>query len=795
LFRKIFSKFAAFEGMFWNVAVRKSILSLALILGVPVLLIGVVHYSLKREPTFQADVKPLLSRYCYECHGEKKKKGDLSLQAFQDEAAVLKAPKVWETVLHHVRTHEMPPEKRPQPTQAQRDLIAKWIEVEVFKCDCEHSDPGRVTLRRLNRVEYNNTIRDLVGVDFQPAEGFPADDVGYGFDNIGDVLSLPPILLEKYLAAAEHILDAAIVTDFSTNGPVKRFAAGNLESTAPGDVYGKGARILTREGEVLTRFRFPKDGEYSLRARAFGQQAGPDPARMEFRLNGKAIKVFDVKAVESAPQIYEIRVPVQSGEQKLAAAYINNYVKPDDPNPENRDRNLIIDYLEVVGPPGPPVLPETHKRIFIRQPTPTTKLACAQEIIGDFARRAFRRPVSTNELNRLVKFVELADRQGESFENGIKLALEAVLVSPHFLFRGELQTEPNNPKSVHLIDEYALASRLSYFLWSSMPDDELFELAGRGELRKRLEQQLARMLTDPKADALVENFAGQWLQIRNLQTVSPDHGQFPDFDEELRNAMAKETESFFSYVMREDHSVLDFLDANYTFVNERLARHYGIDGVRGDRFRRVSFTAGQRGGVLTHASILTITSNPTRTSPVKRGKWILENLLGTPPPPPPGNVPPLSEAKEVVLSGTLRQRMEQHRVDPTCAGCHARMDPIGFGFENFDGIGKWREQDGNFPIDPAGELVSGETFKGPAEFRELLLKKKNEDFVRCLSEKMLTYGLGRGLEHYDKCAIDDISKGLAKNKYKFSALILEVVKSTPFQKRRGEEQRTAQSAE
>jgi hypothetical protein len=295
------------------------------------------------------------------------------------------------------------------------------------------------------------------------------------------------------------------------------------------------------------------------------------------------------------------------------------------------------------------------------------------------------------------------------------------------------------------------------------------------------------MLKDPKAEALVANFAGQWLHIRNLQMVSPDHGQFPDFDDDLRRAMEKETEMFFSNIMREDRSVLEFLDANYTFLNERLARHYGITGVKGDEFQRVSFSGKQRGGVLTHASILTITSNPTRTSPVKRGKWILENLLGTPPPPPPGNVPELSEAKEVVLSGTLRQRMEQHRADPNCAGCHARMDPIGFGFENFDGVGKWREKDGNFPIDASGELVTGES-------RELLVKKKKEDFIRCLSEKMLTYALGRGLEHYDRCAIDEISKRLAKNNYKFSALVLEVVKSTPFQKRRGEEERSAQAS-
>ncbi len=736
--------------------------------------------------SYEKHIKPLVTRYCYDCHGDGMKKGGLALDSYPDAAAMSRDLKTWETVLNNLRNRVMPPEKKPQPSQTERDLLAVWIERVVFQCDCDHPDPGRVTLRRLNRTEYNNTIRDLVGVNFRPADDFPADDSGYGFDNIGDVLSLPPILLEKYLAAAGHVLDTAIVTGFSTNGPVRRFAAASLQSSDTGGPYGnRGARILNREGEVFTRFKFPREGEYIFRARAFGQQAGPDPARMEFRLDGKPFKVFDVPAVESAPQVYEFKMKMPAGEHLLAAAYINNYFNAKEPDPRRRDRNLIIESLEVAGPSGAQPLPETHRRIFTRQPTPATKRECAREIIGNFARRAYRRPVAAEEVDRLMNLFDEADKGGETFESSIKVPLQAVLVSPHFLFRGELQPEPDNPKSVHFINEYALASRLSYFLWSSLPDTELFAQAEQGTLRNNLETQMRRMLADTRAQGLVESFAAQWLQFRDLSLVSPDKDVFPDFDEPLRAAMQKETELFFKNIMREDRSLLDFIDADYTFVNERLARHYGIAGVKGDQFQRVSLKGTPRRGVLTQASVLTITSNPTRTSPVKRGKWILENILGTPPPPPPPDVPDLKDEKQERLTGTLRQRMEKHRADPGCAACHARMDPIGFGFENFDGIGGWRTTDENFPIDPTGKLVSGESFKGAGDLT-VILKKRKDEFARCLSEKMLTYALGRGLEFYDKCAIEQIAKGLAKNNYKFSALMLEVVKSVPFQKRRGE---------
>lgn len=742
--------------------------------------------SAKAEISYERQVMPLLQKYCYNCHGNGKKKGDFAIDIYKVQADAVNDPKAWEKVLENVRSHTMPPEEKPQPRPEEKELISKWIESQVFACDCEHPDPGRVTLRRLNRAEYNNTIRDLVGVTFRPADDFPADDSGYGFDNIGDVLSVPPVLLEKYLAAAEKILEAALVTEDPAKARVRRYPAAELDGSAPSDSIDGGGKKLTREGDIFVRFNVTQPGEYALRGMAYGDQFGPESPKMKFSLNKEELKTFDVPTESDKPEIFEVKAKLAAGTNRFSAAYLNNLVDNSNKDPKKRgDRNLNIEYLEVVGPldvPLPP-LPETHRHIFFTAGAPTNKSDYARAIISRFATRAFRRPAAPDEVERLVKFVRLAMKQGDSFERGVQLALQAVLISPNFLFRGELQPEPDNPKSVHPINDYALASRLSYFLWSSMPDEELFALAEKGKLRKNLDGQVKRMLKDAKSRALVENFGGQWLQLRNLRIATPDAKTFPGYDEALRAAMQGETEAFFDHIVREDRPVLDFLNANYTFVNGRLAKHYGIAGVEGEDFQRVSLKGTGRAGVLTQGAILTLTSNPTRTSPVKRGKYVLENILGTPPPPPPPNVP---ELKEVKLTGTLRQRMVQHRENPTCASCHARMDPIGFGFENFDGIGAFRQNEDNFPIDPSGELVSGESFNGARDLASMLAKEKREEFVHCLSEKMLTYAIGRGTEFYDKCALEDIAKGVSRKGYRFSSLVLEIVRSVPFQQRRGE---------
>jgi mono/diheme cytochrome c family protein len=752
----------------------------------------------RSTPVYQQDVQPLLDKYCYSCHGNGKKKGELALDAYAESAVAITNRVLWEKVMHQMNTREMPPANKPQPTVEEREAISKWVELEVFKCDCNQPDPGRVTIRRLNRTEYNNTIRDLTGIKFQPADDFPADDVGYGFDNIGDVLSLPPILLEKYLSAADKILTAAIALDDPARERTRRFPGDALENTAGGGPFGGGWTMLGREGDVSTNLVFRADGEYILRVRAYGQQAGPEPARMAIRVGTNELKRFDVTVEEKDPKIFEVRGKIHAGTNRVIATYLNNYRNPQDPDPTKRDRNLLVEYIEVEGPigvkPAPVTVSESRRRIFIRQPSGGNKTSAAREVIRNFAKRAFRRPVTSVEVDRLMKLYALGEKQGENFEQSVRVALQAVLVSPHFLFRGELQPEPDNPRSVHLVNEFALASRLSYFLWSTMPDDELFALAEKGRLRKNLDGQIKRMLQDTRSKALVDNFAGQWLQTRILNQVAPDLEMFPEFDAKLATAMRMETELFFQSIMREDRSLLDLIDADYSFVNGRLAELYGLPGITGEEFQRVSLKGTPRGGLLTQASILTITSNPTRTSPVKRGKWILENILATPPPPAPPDVPELDAAKGKQLTGTLRQRMEQHRADPNCANCHARMDPLGFGFENFDAIGAWRRKDGDSPVDPAGQLATGESFQGPAELKKILMGAKRPEFVRCVADRMLTYALGRGLEYFDKCALDEVTKDLATKNYRFSALVSGIVKSVPFQSRRGEGDRFATAA-
>jgi len=758
--------------------------------------------SRSAPPSFEKEVRPLLAHYCLSCHDTDRKKGGLALDTFSYPAGESPARdrKVWAHVLTNLRNGEMPPQGKRQPSIAERERIMRWIEQAVFLVDCNNPDPGRVTIRRLNRAEYNNTIRDLVGVDFQPAADFPADDSGHGFDNVGDALSLAPVLLEKYLSAAEKILDRAIVARPGIE-TTKRYSADSVEVGYNARRRGDGWVTLTsvEEDDVAVDHWVQVAGEYSFRVFAASRQETNVPMRLSLLLDQSVLGEFEVAPGTDFAKLHEVKTRLATGRHRLRAVMRRD--KTGLPPAEaakwksglNQRGMVFVKFLEIAGPTGGRgELPASHARLFAPAAGAADAAAAARAIVGDFMRRAYRRPVSADEVTRVLRFVEMSRKHGDSIEAAVKLALQAVLVSPHFLFRGELQPEPDNPRAVHPVNEFALASRLSYFLWSSMPDEELFAEARRGTLRKNLEPQVRRMLRDPRSAALSENFAGQWLQLRNLRLMTPDKAAFPAWDDPLRASMQRETELFFDHVAREDRSVLEFLTADYSFADPRLARHYGISGVTGDGFQRVSLKGTGRVGVLTHASILTLTSNPTRTSPVKRGKWVLENILATPPPPPPPDVPELKEGKE--LTGTLRQRMEQHRDNPSCASCHARMDPIGFGFENFDGIGAWRATDSGAAVDAAGRLATGETFKGPADLVAVLSTRKREEFLRCIAEKLLTYALGRGLDYPDKCAVDQIMKGLAKGQHKFSALVLEITKSVPFQMRRGEGDRAVPSA-
>ena len=742
--------------------------------------------------SFARDVKPLLEKHCFACHGSGKHKGDIALDTWANESAAVRDLAVWQRVVEAVRSGEMPPAEKPPLPPAARQRLEKWIEAAVFQCDCDHPDPGRAPIRRLNRAEYNNTIRDLLGVDFRPADDFPVDDSGHGFDNMADALSLSPVLLEKYLAAADQIVNTAFV--LGTPQSVRHhFPVDALEIGYNARQRGDGWVLLNsvEEDDVAVEFRAPAAGTFLVRARARAIQTGSNAMQLTWMLGPQPIQSMAV-ATNSA-QTYEARLSLAAGRNRVRAVVRRN--KDGLPEEEailwkkgpQQHGTIAIEWVEIEEPVAVERLVlESHQRLFHTESQIGTDREVARDILGRFARRAYRRPVSREEVSRLVQLAWECWRRGDSFEMGIARAVQAVLVSPHFLFRHSTAADISTPPSETAVDvdEFTLASRLSYFLWSSLPDERLLGLAEKNQLRANLEPEVRRLLGHAKARAVIDNFAGQWLQTRNLETIAPDKQLFPQFDEELRQAMRTETELLFANVMQADRSILELLTADYTYVNERLARHYGIKGVKGPDFDRVSLAGTARRGVLTHAGVLALTSNPTRTSPVKRGKWVLETLLNAPPPPPPPNVPELKEGAE--LTGTLRQRLEQHRDNPLCASCHERMDPIGFAMEHFDAIGAWRAQDGKEPVDAAGALATGEKFNGAASLVEVLATQKRQQFIRAFAEKLLTYALGRGLEYADKCAVDEIVASAARDDHRFSAVVLSIVRSVPFQKQRAE---------
>ena len=742
---------------------------------------------------FQERVLPLVKKYCIECHSGSEPEAELSFDTVGHLSHVDDHPELWENIAEKLRRHEMPPADHPQPPADELKTVDAWISARMTRLlASQHPNPGRVTMRRLNRAEYNNTIRDLVGVDFRPANDFPVDDTGYGFDNIGDVLALPPLLMEKYFSAAEQIIDKAIVEKV-VGEPIA-----SIEGMAMRRVSGGGgpdanaAHVLHTDGLLEAEIKIPATGQYEILVKAFGTQAGADPARMSVRVDGNETRLVDVPATSESVGEYSVPWTLTEGSHRIGLAFVNDYYRPDNPDKNQRDRNLGVVGLEIVpgGEAAWEKLPEVHRGIIQQVPTIANRRHVAKETIHRFAERAFRRPMVRDEMKRLFRLYEQAERSGATFEQSIKIALTAILVSPNFLFRVEIDRPGDGKEGSRDLNDFELASRLSYFLWSSMPDKELFDAARNGGLTQRddLKKQLLRMLDDPRSSALVEHFAGQWLQLGKLGLVTPDSDRFPQFTDELRSDMRRETELFFEAVMREDRQITDLLDADFTFVNERLARHYDIEGVEGNEFRRVAVMRETRGGIPTQASILTLTSNPTRTSPVKRGKWVLENLLGEPPPPPPPEVPELAEEKHGELRGTLRQRMEQHRSDSACGVCHNRIDPLGFGLENYDAVGRWRTNDGDAAVDASGVLPDGTAFNGPRELKQLLISRRDE-FTRALAEKMLVYALGRGLTLSDRPAIDQIIAQATEGEYKFKSLILAIVSSEPFLKRSLEETR------
>jgi len=789
---------------------------------------------------FDTVVKPFLSENCFTCHGNKKQENGLNLQAFESAASLLEHADRWEDVIGKLRGKEMPPIEEEQPPEEQRQAVAAWLAAELARLDrTTPLDPGRVTARRLNRAEYNNTIKELLGVDVRPADDFPQDDSGYGFDNIADVLSLSPVLMEKYVSAADRVARQALFGPPPLEPTLVRLRSeGRRVSevrTVPEayDVTG-----LSIPNAFHAIHRVPVDGEYLIRVVLAGVRPKASmPVTIALWVDETEVLTtthdqehaasFSQDRQDFGGQAVEFRVRLAAGDRWLSVAIprvfeglppryggANPSTRPDTPRefkppPDATPERLAqfkkrfeeasaelaklplngvrVNTVDIGGPysysKGPSR--QSRQKIYTCGHTNGGHVStCTARIITNLARRAFRRPVSARELHKYVALVRAAQKEERSFDEGLAVGIQALLVSPDFLFRIERDTPPTSKATSHRITPHELASRLSYFIWASMPDDALRRAADTGTLRdpKILAYQVRRMLRDPKSRALAEHFGGQWLQFRALESITRDRERFPDFEDYLRLSMRRETELFVDHVIRQDRSVLDFIDGRYSFLNERLARHYKIAGVSGPAFRRVDLTGSPRGGVLTQGSVLTVSSYATRTSPVLRGKWVLDNLLDAPPPEPPADVPNLDETT-MGTSATMRAQLEEHRKNPTCASCHRRMDPLGFGLENFDAVGAWRTEEGKFPIDASGTLPGGRTFNGPGELRTILAGER-EAFARAITSKLLTYGLGRGLERYDARTVKRIASRLPRHGYKFSGLVLEIVNSLPFTSRR-----------
>ena len=757
--------------------------------------------------------RAVLDRYCITCHNQRLLTGNLALDGI-DVGHVGADAEVWEKVLQKLRTQAMPPPRRPRPDAATYGAFATWLETALDRAAAAEPNPGRPTIHRLNRLEYTNAIRDLLDLEIDTATMLPADDLAYGFDNNADILTVAPGLLERYMSAARRIARLA-VGDPTIEADAVRYPLSSL--LVQDDRMGEDLPFGSRGGAAV-RHHFPLDGEYLVRIRL--QDSGRrEPQEIDVRVDGVRRALLRVgnwpegtdpgaaRVVEPGEPLL-VRFPARAGTRVVSVSFTKRTAVTEGMAPSRLPiwtfstgrgyvQRMALESVEVEGPFSPDTLGRgidgegeaaSRRRIFVCRPaTAEEEGPCADEILGTLARRAFRRPVDELDLEVLRGFYVEGRAEG-NFDAGIQRSLESMLVDPEFLFRIERDPAGIDPATPYRLSDVELASRLSFFLWSSIPDDELLDAAETGTLRDPavLERQVRRMLADEKAGVLVSSFAAQWLHLRRMRTVAPDVNAFPGFDENLRDALVRETELFVESQMRDDRSVVELLDADYTFVNERLARHYGIPNVYGSRFRRVDLPGEVRRGLLGHGSVLTVTSLATRTSPVVRGKWVLENILGTPPPPPPPDVPDLPERADDGTVTSLRARLEAHRANPVCSNCHARMDPLGFALENFDAVGKWRDAGvAGTPIDPSGTLPDGTAFDGFPGLRDILLERR-EEFVITVTEKLLTYALGRGVEHYDRPAIRAIVREAAANDYRWSSLILGVARSLPFQMRRSD---------
>ena len=766
--------------------------------------------SAAAERDYKRRVEPLLKNYCFDCHGEGVSKGDVAFDQYTNVTAHVSDQKLWLAVWQNLQTQMMPPAKKTQPNDAERRQIIQWIERDVFKLDPAHPDPGRVTIRRLNREEYRNTILDLFGVEFDTMEAFPTDDAGYGFDNIGDVLTMSPLLLEKYLDAAQEITAKLVNTDkariptLTVNGDQFRDKA-DAKLTAKNLPLGD-----TNAVECVKEIKHPGPYKITVDLAVLGGEsaASVQSATLVLRLDGRELERRDIGWDHSKNISLSAEAAFESGNHTVALEVIPKR----EPNEGESRLHANVETVSLRGPLDRSFLehPKEYYRVFVDGSAPTGAKArheYTRKILRRLADRAFRRPVDEPTLAKVVSITEgVANQPGATFEQAIGQGLTAILASPRFLFRAEIQPEPNNPAKIVRVDEFALASRLSFFLWSSLPDEELFTLARGGKLRANLRPQVDRMLKDDKSRRFVRNFVGQWLQTRDVETVAIDaqrilrtrRGEDVEkiFNGRTRRAMRSETEMLFGHLVKENRPLTELIETDYTFLNEALAGFYGIEGVKGQEMRKVSLTNdSHRGGLLTHGSFLLVTSNPTRTSPVKRGLFVLDNLLGTPAPPAPPNVPPLEQTRRNADRFlTMRESMEIHREKPLCASCHARMDPIGLALENFNALGKYRDTDNDKAIDTAGQLVTGEKFTNTVELARILVTSRKKDFYRCATEKLLTYATGRGVDYYDAPTIEKITEQLERDSGKTRTLLYGIIESAPFQMRSGEGDRLLSDA-
>jgi hypothetical protein len=753
--------------------------------------------------------RAVLDRYCLTCHTAKAKDRGIVPIALDtvDVSNIGADAEVWEKVVRKMRGRLMPPPGMPRPDEATTQSVISWLETQLDRADAANPNPGRPLVHRLNRTEYANAIRDLLGLEIDAAALLPPDDSAYGFDNISDALGFSPLLQERYLTAAAKI-SALAVGDLRVSPGSDTY---RLRQDLSQDQHIDGLPLGTIGGTQV-RHTFPADGEYVIQARLYRTNLNivrglESPHEVEFTIDGQRVHVATIGGTEDLAALFQrptdtgdavearmrFRLPVKAGPHVVTVAFLQ---EPQTARPGRLQRYLRssvdnfdwsgqphFQTLAITGPFNSTGLGNTpsRRRIFVCRPASSgNESACAKQIISTLARRAYRRPVTDADLQPIMSFYE-ASRRDAAFEEGIKAAIQRILASPQFILRIERDPVPG---AVHPISGIELASRLSFFLWSSIPDDQLLRTAVEGNLKRPalLEREVRRLLADPKSEAFVENFSGQWLRLRNVRNVLPNSDLFPDFDDNLRQSFQRETELLFDSIIREDRSVLDLLTADYSFINERLARHYGIPDIYGSHFRRVTITNPARRGLLGQGSMLAVTSHAERTSPVLRGKWILENVLGMPLPPPPPDVPPLKERAEGEKPRTMREQMVEHRVNPACASCHKVMDPIGFALENFDAVGAWRAREADAEVDASGELADGTTVNGVVELRRALTRNP-ELFIGTMTEKMLTYALGRGVDYRDMPSVRKIVRDSARDNYRFSAIVRGIVRSTPFQMR------------